>query len=86
MALSTTPNYSLRKHDAGDLNWDVDMNWNMTKIDTELKAVNDAVLLKADKTYVDALIIKQDTTDGKTYKAVPSFTNGVLSWTVEEVV
>ncbi len=86
MALSTTPNYSLRKHDAGDIGWDVDMNWNMTKIDTELKAVNDAVLPKADKSYVDALIIKQDTTDGKTYKAVPSFTNGVLSWTVEEVV
>lgn len=38
MALSTTENYSLRKHDAGDLNWDVDMNWNMTKIDTEIKA------------------------------------------------
>ena len=24
--------------------------------------------------------------DGKTYKAVPSFTDGVLSWTAEEVV
>ena len=37
MALSTTTNYSLRKHDAGDLNWDVDMNWNMTEIDKKLK-------------------------------------------------
>ena len=195
MALSTTPNYSLRKHDAGDLNWDVDVNWNMTEIDKKLKllfanfltcptaagtaakvvsfanfvleagcliavkftngnsasgatlnvnstgakaiqyngsaipsnaivpngvyllvydgtnwalmnpasisdaiadgetglaptqnAVFDALALKADKTYVDALLTKLDTTDGKTYKAVPSFTNGVLSWTAEEVV
>jgi hypothetical protein len=38
MAVSLTPNYSLRKHDAGDLNWDVDMNWNLTKVDSELKA------------------------------------------------
>ena len=37
MALSTTANYSLRKHDAGDLNWDVDVNWNMTEIDKKLK-------------------------------------------------
>lgn len=37
MALSTTTNYSLRKHDAGDLNWDVDVNWNMTEIDKKLK-------------------------------------------------
>ena len=37
MAVSTTTNYSLRKHDAGDLNWDVDMNWNMTEIDKKLK-------------------------------------------------
>ena len=195
MALSTTTNYSLRKHDAGDLNWDVDMNWNMTEIDKKLKllfanfltcstaagtaakvasftnfaleagcliavkftngnsasgatlnvnstgakaiyyngsaistnviatngvylliydgtnwvmlnpitlsdsitdgetglaptqnAVFDALGLKADKTYVDALLTKQDTNNGKTYKAVPSFTDGVLSWTAEEVV
>ena len=45
-----------------------------------------ALALKADKTYVDALLTKLDTTDGKTYKAVPSFTDGVLSWTAEEVV
>lgn len=38
MALTTTTNYSLRKHDAGDLNWDTDLNWNIDKIDTELKA------------------------------------------------
>jgi hypothetical protein len=37
MALSTTVNYSLRKHDAGDLNWDVDVNWNMAEIDKKLK-------------------------------------------------
>jgi|GEM_PF-2951446 len=37
MALSTTANYGLRKHDAGDLNWDVDVNWNMTEIDKKLK-------------------------------------------------
>lgn len=195
MALSTTTNYSLRKHDAGDLNWDVDMNWNMTEIDKKLKllfanfltcstaagtaakvasftnfaleagcliavkftngnsasgatlnvnstgakaiyyngsaisanviatngvylliydgtnwvmlnpitlsdaiadgetglaptqnAVYDALMLKADKIYVDGLLTKQDTNDGKTYKAVPSFTDGVLSWTAEEVV
>ena len=195
MALSTTANYSLRKHDAGDLNWDVDANWNMTEVDKKLKllfanfltcstavgtaakvvsfanfvleagcliavkftngnsasgatlnvnstganaiqyngsaiptnaivpngiyllvydgtnwailnpitlsdsitdgetglaptqnAVYDALLLKASKTYVDDFLIKTDTTDGKTYKAVPSFTNGVLSWTAEEVV
>lgn len=195
MALSTTTNYSLRKHDAGDLNWDVDMNWNMTEIDKKLKllfanfltcstaagttakvvsfanfvleagcliavkftngnsasaptlnvnstgakaiqydgaaiptnaivangvyllaydgtnwailnpasvsdaiadgetelapsqnAVFDALALKADIAYVDGLLTKQDTNDGKTYKAVPSFTDGVLSWTVEEVI
>ena len=195
MALSTTANYSIRKHDAGDLNWDVDLNWNMTEIDKKLKllfanfltcstaagtaakvvsfanfvleagcliavkftngnsasgatlnvnstganaiqyngsaiptdaivpngiyllvydgtnwailnpitlsdsitdgetglaptqnAVFDALGLKADKTYVDALLTKQDTNNGKTYKAVPSFTDGVLSWTAEEVV
>ena len=38
MALSTTTNYSLRKHDAGDLNWDTDLNWNMTEIDSQIKA------------------------------------------------
>lgn len=38
MALTTTTNYSLRKHDAGDLNWDGDTNWNLDKIDTELKS------------------------------------------------
>ena len=195
MALSTTANYSLRKHDAGDINWDIDMNWNIDEISKKLKllfanfltcstaigtaektatfanfvleagcliavkftngnsasgatldvnstgakaiqyngsaipsnaivpngvyllaydgtnwallnpvsisdaiadgetglaptqnAVFDALALKADKTYVDALLTKLDTTDGKTYKAVPSFTNGVLSWTAEEVV
>ena len=37
MAVSTTTNYSLRKHDAGDLNWDVDVNWNATEIDKKLK-------------------------------------------------
>ena len=37
MALSTTANYSLRKHDAGDLNWDIDVNWNATEIDKKLK-------------------------------------------------
>ncbi len=41
MALTTTTNYSLRKHDAGDLNWDGDTNWNLDKIDTELKAAED---------------------------------------------
>ena len=49
-------------------------------------AVYDALILKADKIYVDGLLTKQDTNDGKTYKAVPSFTDGVLSWTAEEVV
>lgn len=38
MAISLTPNYSLRKHDAGDLNWDVDLNWNLNEIDTQIKA------------------------------------------------
>lgn len=37
MALTTTTNYSLRKHDAGDLNWDVDLNYNMDIIDIKIK-------------------------------------------------
>ena len=160
MALSTTANYNLRKHDAGDIGWDVDMNWNMTKIDAEIKArdadlntthvgkildptstdstkekhlsnaqakkwedhaeatsgnphgvtitevggvpATDVAVTagankipkadslgKIDPAYLpdsDISLTKLDTTDGKTYKAVPSFTNGVLSWMVEEVV
>lgn len=51
-----------------------------------LEEIKERKCAEINEAYVDALIIKQDTTDGKTYKAVPSFTNGVLSWTVEEVV
>lgn len=34
MAMTTTTNYSLRKHDAGDLNWDTDMNYNFDLLDS----------------------------------------------------
>lgn len=33
MALTTTTNFSLRKHDLGDTNWHTDMNWNMDTLD-----------------------------------------------------
>jgi hypothetical protein len=36
--------------------------------------------------YLDSEVVKADTHNGKFYKAVPSFTDGVLTWTVEEVV
>lgn len=34
MAVSLTPNYGFKMHDAGDLNWDVSMNENMWSIDS----------------------------------------------------
>ncbi|MCK9525436.1 MAG: hypothetical protein M0R49_05865 [Limnochordia bacterium] len=34
MAMTTTTNYSFRKHDAGDINWDVDMNYNFDLLDS----------------------------------------------------
>lgn len=36
--------------------------------------------------YLDSTVVKADTANGKFYKAVPSFANGVLTWTAEEVI
>ena len=34
MALTKTTNYEFRKHDAGDINWDADMNYNFDLLDS----------------------------------------------------
>lgn len=34
MALTKTTNYEFRKHDAGDINWDGDMNYNFDLLDS----------------------------------------------------
>ena len=62
MALSTTTNYSLRKHDAGDLNWDADLNWNMTEIDSQIKARDDDL----NTTHVGKVLDPTDTNTDKT--------------------
>lgn len=62
MALTTTTNYSLRKHDAGDLNWDVDLNWTIDEIDTQIKA-RDTDL---NTTHVGKILDPTDTDTDKT--------------------